>query len=412
MSVPLNVQRFYVSLDQPASSALRTSLTDNTVAPKQEFVVNDILEGRIYFSRQNSAGVLYGVALESGTDLYLAGTGSSGGAALFSEDSFTKVENAASTAADDASITLTDGLADGDTIELSDASGTTETFEAYITGSPAAGHTGFTAVVTGFTATASDDLVRKTSHGFVADEKVEFLVLTGGTGLALSTIYFVLAAGLTANAFAVSLTSGGAAVNILTDYSAITIRPRSISKWAAAVTAAVNASTIGMTATNASPNVTLVQDTAGEDGNTTIVINSGNITLGSSFTDGTNAEVYYTGVINCESTDFKTYVGSSSEKDISIQIQVSDAIGAATKRRTVARFTASGIRDDADDNNTPTITPTPHYIRLLSVQPSVDANGNGPGNIGEGYTDGHYRWECYATNKWSYWPINTSFPPA
>jgi hypothetical protein len=52
-------------------------------------------------------------------------------------------------------------------------------------------------------------------HGFVADDKVIF---TGGTdvpcGLSLNTVYFVMSSGLTAGAFQVSATSGGATISV------------------------------------------------------------------------------------------------------------------------------------------------------------------------------------------------------
>lgn len=79
-----------------------------------------------------------------------------------------------------------------------------------------------TVVVTGVTATASTDLVNKTAHGLVAGDRVYFTALNGGAGLALGTGYYVLASGITANAFKVSLTAGGAAVNITTDAIATT----------------------------------------------------------------------------------------------------------------------------------------------------------------------------------------------
>jgi hypothetical protein len=52
-------------------------------------------------------------------------------------------------------------------------------------------------------------------HGFVANDKVVF---TGGTdvpcGLSLNTVYFVMSSGLTAGAFQVSATSGGATISV------------------------------------------------------------------------------------------------------------------------------------------------------------------------------------------------------
>lgn len=78
-----------------------------------------------------------------------------------------------------------------------------------------------TVVVTGATATASTDLINKTSHALTSGTALYFTILTSGTGLTLNTTYYVLAAGLTANAFAVGLTPGGAAVNITVDYTVV-----------------------------------------------------------------------------------------------------------------------------------------------------------------------------------------------
>jgi len=81
--------------------------------------------------------------------------------------------------------------------------------------------------LTGCTIEADDELVTKVSHGLVADDQVAFTSLTGGVGLSLSQYqtYFVIAAGITADVFSVSLTKGGAAVNITTDYSDATVLP-------------------------------------------------------------------------------------------------------------------------------------------------------------------------------------------
>lgn len=75
---------------------------------------------------------------------------------------------------------------------------------------------------TGATISAATNLVTKTAHGLVAGDRIYFTALTGGTGLSLNKDYFVLASGLTANAFKVSATSGGAEVDITVDYSAAT----------------------------------------------------------------------------------------------------------------------------------------------------------------------------------------------
>lgn len=68
--------------------------------------------------------------------------------------------------------------------------------------------------------TASTDLILSTGHGLTTDDRV-FVTGVGGdalpTGLAIDTIYWVIATGLTANAFSLSATQGGAAVNVTAD---------------------------------------------------------------------------------------------------------------------------------------------------------------------------------------------------
>jgi hypothetical protein len=61
---------------------------------------------------------------------------------------------------------------------------------------------------------ASPAVVSWTAHGFSAGQAVQFLT-TGAlpTGLTIGTWYYVLAAGLVTNAFEVSATPGGAAIN-------------------------------------------------------------------------------------------------------------------------------------------------------------------------------------------------------
>lgn len=76
-----------------------------------------------------------------------------------------------------------------------------------------------TPVLVNGTAAASTDLVTITGHGLVANDRIYFTRLTGGTGLALNTTYYVIASGLTANDFKVATTSGGAAINITVDYT-------------------------------------------------------------------------------------------------------------------------------------------------------------------------------------------------
>lgn len=74
-----------------------------------------------------------------------------------------------------------------------------------------------TVVVSGATAAAATNLITKTAHGLVAGNRIYLTVRTGGAGLALNTSYYVIASGLTANDFKVSLTVGGTEVDITTD---------------------------------------------------------------------------------------------------------------------------------------------------------------------------------------------------
>lgn len=71
-------------------------------------------------------------------------------------------------------------------------------------------------------ASESDDDIVQTAvdHGLIAGDTIKFGALTGGTGLDTSTTYHVLATGLTATAFKLSATAGGAAVNFTTDITA------------------------------------------------------------------------------------------------------------------------------------------------------------------------------------------------
>lgn len=74
-----------------------------------------------------------------------------------------------------------------------------------------------------WTALASTDVISSTEdlHGLVAGDIVWFTTLTGGAGLSVNTSYYVIASGLTTQAFKVSTTPGGAAVNITTNYSSV-----------------------------------------------------------------------------------------------------------------------------------------------------------------------------------------------
>ena len=70
------------------------------------------------------------------------------------------------------------------------------------------------------TASAATDLITSPAHGFVVDDAVQFTVLVGGAGLDINTLYYVIASGFTVDTFKVSLTLGGAAVDITTDATA------------------------------------------------------------------------------------------------------------------------------------------------------------------------------------------------
>jgi len=63
------------------------------------------------------------------------------------------------------------------------------------------------------------DLIQSVAHGLVADNRVVFEAVEGLTlpnPLDQTTVYWVIATGLTTDAFSVSTTSGGAAVNLAT----------------------------------------------------------------------------------------------------------------------------------------------------------------------------------------------------
>jgi len=88
--------------------------------------------------------------------------------------------------------------------------------------------TGWLSTVSGLaivrTADATANDVQSQTHGLANDDRVEFEVIEGLTvpaGLTAGTLYFVIATGLTTDAFRVATTSGGAAVDITGNGSAI-----------------------------------------------------------------------------------------------------------------------------------------------------------------------------------------------
>lgn len=64
---------------------------------------------------------------------------------------------------------------------------------------------------------AGTDLFLSKAHGLTTDDRVFFSAVNGEaipTGIVVTTLYFVLAAGLTTDVFQVSTTSGGSALNV------------------------------------------------------------------------------------------------------------------------------------------------------------------------------------------------------
>ena len=87
------------------------------------------------------------------------------------------------------------------------------------------GHCGIAPTI--FTVLASNDTVTSFAHGMTTDNRVVFFTRPGGTlpaGVTDGIVYFILATGLTADAFTFSTTSGGAAVNITVDGSGVCAR--------------------------------------------------------------------------------------------------------------------------------------------------------------------------------------------
>lgn len=67
------------------------------------------------------------------------------------------------------------------------------------------------------TFTAATDLVGLTAHGLSAGDIVEFATVVTSTVPVVNTVYYVIAAGLTADVFKVSTTLGGSTINIDAD---------------------------------------------------------------------------------------------------------------------------------------------------------------------------------------------------
>lgn len=74
------------------------------------------------------------------------------------------------------------------------------------------------------TGVAATDLFTSTAHGMAAGDGVYFTALTGGAGLELNRLYYVISDTLAANTFKLSTVRGGTAVNFTTDVSASTAK--------------------------------------------------------------------------------------------------------------------------------------------------------------------------------------------
>ena len=78
-----------------------------------------------------------------------------------------------------------------------------------------------TTVAADFTATATTDVLTKASHGIANGTAILLTTITGGTGLAVNTVYYVR--DTATNTIKVALTPGGPAVDITADGTSITV---------------------------------------------------------------------------------------------------------------------------------------------------------------------------------------------
>lgn len=79
------------------------------------------------------------------------------------------------------------------------------------------------------TFTDTGDLVGKVAHGLVAGDIVEFDTIVTTTGISTGTEYYVIASGLTADAFKISATKGGAALALTTNGTGTAIKKAGLS---------------------------------------------------------------------------------------------------------------------------------------------------------------------------------------
>lgn len=105
----------------------------------------------------------------------------------------------------------------------------------------------FEAALSG-TGSDTGDVITRADHGIADGTVIVFTTLTGGAGLSTGTRYYVVNG--TTDTFQVSLTLGGAAVAITTDYSAVVFHRLGHLSGAATVP---GISTVRLTATNGDP---------------------------------------------------------------------------------------------------------------------------------------------------------------
>lgn len=82
------------------------------------------------------------------------------------------------------------------------------------------GSTGQTLKGTATVTASTDTFATGVTHGLTTDDRIYFATVAGNaipTGISTTTLYFVLASGLTTTAFKVSTTSGGTALDVTAD---------------------------------------------------------------------------------------------------------------------------------------------------------------------------------------------------
>jgi hypothetical protein len=77
------------------------------------------------------------------------------------------------------------------------------------------------AAVTAITGVTATDIFTKTAHGYVNGDLVKITALTGGSNLVVGRFYYIIASA--ANTFQLANTTGGAAVDLGTDVTAMSL---------------------------------------------------------------------------------------------------------------------------------------------------------------------------------------------